>query len=84
IREDLGELPEPVTRQWTEVKTAEDLEAAEGRPAPEVVVVTRAIPDEIDGDDGGRDERERSSADAGNGSAPGAESHSGAEAESAR
>ncbi len=84
IREDLGELPEPVTRQWTEVKTAEDLEAAEGRPAPEVVVVTRAIPDEIDGDDGGRDERERSSADAGNGSAPGAESHSGVEAESAR
>ncbi|MFD3810235.1 BCCT family transporter [Rhodococcus sp. NPDC058639] len=84
IREDLGELPEPVTRQWTEVHTAEDLEAAEGRPAPEVVVVTRAIPDEIDGDDGGRDEREGSSADAGNGSAPGAESHAGAEAESAR
>ncbi|WP_407441803.1 BCCT family transporter [Rhodococcus sp. (in: high G+C Gram-positive bacteria)] len=53
IREDLGELPEPVTRQWTEVHTAEDLEAAEGRPAPEVVVVTRAIPD--DGDDA-RDE----------------------------
>ena len=52
IREDLGELPEPVTRQWTEVKTAEDLEAAASRPAPEVVVVTRAIPDEIDGDDG--------------------------------
>ncbi|MGC5163992.1 BCCT family transporter [Rhodococcus sp. DT1] len=51
IREDLGELPEPVTRQWTEVKTAEDLEAAASRPAPEVVVVTRAIPD--DGDDRG-------------------------------
>ena len=51
IREDLGERPEPVTRQWPEVRSAEELEAAQERPAPEVVVQTRAIPED-DGDDG--------------------------------
>ncbi|MEE2032109.1 BCCT family transporter [Rhodococcus sp. CC-R104] len=43
IREDLGERPEPVTRQWPRVQSPEELAAAEGLPAPEVVVVTRAI-----------------------------------------
>ncbi|MCK0089351.1 BCCT family transporter [Rhodococcus sp. F64268] len=46
IREDLGERPEPVTRQWPEVHSAEALAAAEGLPAPEVVVVTHAIPED--------------------------------------
>ncbi|TCN47380.1 choline/carnitine/betaine transport [Rhodococcus sp. SMB37] len=45
IREDLGERPEPVTRQWPQVHTAEALAAAEELPAPEVVVVTHAIPE---------------------------------------
>ncbi|HET8993945.1 MAG TPA: BCCT family transporter [Rhodococcus sp. (in: high G+C Gram-positive bacteria)] len=45
IREDLGERPEPVTRQWPQVHTPEALAAAEELPAPEVVVVTHAIPD---------------------------------------
>ncbi|MGI1848745.1 BCCT family transporter [Rhodococcus ruber] len=45
IRDDLGERAEPVTRQWSRVRTAEELEAAEQRPAPEPVVVTRAVPD---------------------------------------
>jgi choline/glycine/proline betaine transport protein len=54
IREDLGERPEPVTRQWPEVHTAEALAAAEELPAPEVVVVTYAIPeDESDEDESG-------------------------------
>lgn len=57
IREDLGERPEPVTRQWPIVHTPEELEAAEGRPAPEVVVHTRAIPDTED------EEKQRESED---------------------
>ncbi|MFD6857298.1 BCCT family transporter [Rhodococcus sp. NPDC060090] len=52
IREDLGERPEPVTRQWPAVHTAEALAAAEELPAPEVVVVTHAIPDGESGEEG--------------------------------
>lgn len=55
IREDLGERPEPITRQWPEVHTAEELEAAQELPAPAVVLHTRAIPDdehEDESDDG--------------------------------
>jgi len=55
IREDLGERPEPVTRQWPEVRSAEELEAAEELPAPEVVVQTRAIPDENENENAAED-----------------------------
>lgn len=55
IREDLGERPEPITRQWPEVRSAEELEAAQELPAPEVVIHTRAIPDEGDDENAAED-----------------------------